>query len=89
MGVVRDKRPERRLRMGSLSYYAIAPSVLASLPLGRLALLLVASGVVVLFVLVAIVALGAAFAPQAHTRRSAARILDQLLRLAPWYTSRR
>jgi hypothetical protein len=82
MSASRERR-QSRLQIGTLSCCALAPGVLGYL---HVPLLLAATGLLLLLVVLAVVALGAAFAPQDRTRRAAARTLDLLLRLAPWYT---
>ncbi|MFJ5220707.1 hypothetical protein ACIP98_39300 [Streptomyces sp. NPDC088354] len=61
----------------------------AALPAGRTAAVVAGVAVLGYLVVLAAVALGAAFAQDPGTRRSAARTLDLLLRLIPWYTPRR
>ncbi len=56
--------------------------MLARWPPGRVTLLVVAAGLLVLLVVLAAVIAGAAFAPSYQARESAARTLDLLLRLA-------
>ncbi|MET9880387.1 hypothetical protein ABZZ36_38145 [Actinacidiphila glaucinigra] len=62
---------------------------LAALPAGHTAAVVAGVAVLGYLVVLAAVALGAAFARDAGTRRSAACTLDLLLRLIPWYTPRR
>jgi hypothetical protein len=63
--------------------------VIACLPSGRIALLLVGAGLALLFAVLAAVALGSAFASRDEVRRAATRTLDLLLRLVPWYMPQR
>ncbi len=71
------------------TWWALPPAAIACLPAGRIALLLVGAGLALLFAVFAAVALGSAFASRDGIRRAAARTLDLLLRLVPWYTPRR
>lgn len=94
--VIRPETRGQRWRIKILPICAIAPAMLANsshriltAPLTVVALSLILAVLFLLLALLAIVALTAVFARQAHTRRAATRILDLLLRLAPWYASRR
>ncbi len=64
---------------------AAGPGVLVSLTAGRVTLLVVAAGILVLLVALAAVIAGAAFAPSRQARESAACTLDLLLRAVPGY----
>ncbi|MDX2819237.1 hypothetical protein PV410_43120 [Streptomyces sp. PA03-5A] len=81
-----SQRPRRR----TLAALPVAGLTgLAALPAGRTAAIAVGAAVLGYLVVLAAVALGAAFARNPDTRRAAARTLDLLLRLIPWYTPRR
>jgi len=88
VGIGGQRRPGRRARAAVLPGCVIGP-VLAALPAGRTAVLTVAAAVLVYLVVLAAVALGAAFARTGATRQASARTLDLLLRLIPWYAPKR
>ncbi|MEU0187070.1 hypothetical protein ABZ312_38850 [Streptomyces sp. NPDC006207] len=79
-----SRRPRRR------TLAALPPVAgltgLAALPAGRTATITAGVAVLGYLVVLAAVALGAAFARNPDTRRAAARTLDLLLRLIPWYS---
>ncbi|WP_432867362.1 hypothetical protein [Microbispora rosea] len=89
MGVNREQQPKRRLRIVELSCGTVASNLLLTLPNGKLLVLFMALGMLLLIALLTVVALGAAFASEEPIRRSAGRTLQQILGLVPWYTSRR
>lgn len=85
MGIGGPGRPRRRTLAA-----ALPPVIgLAALPVGRTAAIAAGAAVLGYLVVLAAVALGSAFARDPGTRRAAARTLDLLLRLIPWYTPRR
>lgn len=77
------KRPGRP---GAVIWWSRAAGlgVLASMATGPVMLLVAAAALVLVIVLAAVIA-GAAFAPGSEARQSAARTLDQLLRVVPSY----
>uniref|UniRef100_UPI003F49459A hypothetical protein n=1 Tax=Nonomuraea sp. CA-252377 TaxID=3240003 RepID=UPI003F49459A len=86
----RRKRPGEDPRGNTRwTWWALPSAAIAFLPSSRLALLLAGAGLVLVFTVFAAVALGSAFASRDGVRRAAARTLDLLLRLVPWYTPRR
>lgn len=70
--------PRRRMR----PILALTPLFLADR-----AALLIAGCALLLVTVISAVVLGAAFARRVSIRRSCARTLDQILRVAPWYRS--
>lgn len=88
MSARRKTPPGRCFGTGSLFGCTLGSSALAYFPVGRLARLLAATGVLLLLAVLAIVALGAALASKESTCQASARTLHLLLRLAPRYAPR-